>query len=993
MARISQDDFSGQSDASGNKTVEIDAHGQDTIEVPSNDFIADSEMSREGQDLVLEAPDGSTLIVNNYFTAEPAPTIESPDGSILTPNLVNSFLNSPAQFAQASTMADVSPIGAVEESKGDATVIRADGTSEPITLGTPIYEGDTIETSGDGAVNIVFIDETSMAVSENARLSVDDYQFDPSTESGETNLSVLRGVFVYTSGLIGRDDPDDVMIDTPVGSIGIRGTIIAGKIQPGGESEITVVEGAIVVMNGASEFTLSQQYESVRLGGFNDNMEHLGVKPADDVGKTYGSVKDVLPKLFSSINDTASEESKNNETNQSQEDDAQASEEQPADDTQEQNTEEVIDDLSAQEALEEFSDILAQAGEEPAEVDPAKSNTSGKNSADSKALAERDSNTDNPLFLRGSKDASDSGRFKLTSSPVFENSEAGDVVARVSHSNLPAGTSFAISGPGAGNYVGTMNGNVFEVTLNTTVGAVGSSLGSFTVEATPPGGTTVSLTYSPVVADAAIHLNSDGGLQNYEFETATTTPALKTFDLNNDGSNDTITGNPNATSGGAPQAGQVLINGSTIIENPTPESGDHFGAGFDSIGDFNGDGITDFAVGAPENNNGGYGGEGKISVYSGTEANPFTEFRDTDGGGNGFGHKLSGIGDINGDGFSDILVRTAGTNANEAYVLFGSDTPASNVETGGLSGAEGFRIDAGGHDIVAGGSVGDINGDGIDDFAISLDNGSDINTYVAYGSDSGLSNMDLAYLENPDNALKLKHTGAGGQSYNVTGVGDVNGDGFDDFQLGVVGGHEFVVHGEAERNSDIVTDGSAADGNSSDGIIRATVDGQSLVGDADFSDNGMTFGLRMKGGGSDNTFSIGNEFFASIDGGKGYDTIRAGTPLDFSNINFEQIDQIECIQFGATGITITLTAENIFNMLKTSDTGELRIDGDGHPTSQLQIDATTPSVGSLQDQIVDALNEVGSGATYVGSNSGYDHYQVGDYNLYIDQGIDTTTVV
>ena len=69
------------------------------------------------------------------------------------------------------------------------------------------------------------------------------------------DFSVLKGVFVFTSGLIGREDPDDVNIDTPSGSIGIRGTIIAGDTNSG---EITVVEGAIVLRDFAgNEMTLA----------------------------------------------------------------------------------------------------------------------------------------------------------------------------------------------------------------------------------------------------------------------------------------------------------------------------------------------------------------------------------------------------------------------------------------------------------------------------------------------------------------------------------------------------------------------------------------------------------------------------------------------------------------------------------------------------------------------------------------------------------------
>ncbi|MEZ5902228.1 MAG: hypothetical protein R3D88_02830 [Alphaproteobacteria bacterium] len=124
--------------------------------------------------------------MQNYFGTEQSPLLEAPDGSILTENLVNSFLNSSPQYAQASSMTDESPVGAIEEMKGDATVTRIDGTSEPLTLGSPIYKGDVIETSETGA-EYPFHRRNSMAISNNARMAVDEYQYDPSTESGETN--------------------------------------------------------------------------------------------------------------------------------------------------------------------------------------------------------------------------------------------------------------------------------------------------------------------------------------------------------------------------------------------------------------------------------------------------------------------------------------------------------------------------------------------------------------------------------------------------------------------------------------------------------------------------------------------------------------------------------------------------------------------------------------------------------------------------------------
>lgn len=290
----------GNSDSS---TTTLQIEGS-KVELPDATYVRDAAIVRDGADLVLDGPNG-TVTVEGYFNAAEAPDLVTPEGYTLTPELVDSFARSPSQFAQSDTMNDVSPVGAVDEMSGEASITRLDGSVEPITIGTPIYQGDVIETSADGAVNISFIDETSFAVSEEARLAIDEYVFDPMTEAGTQNFSVLKGVFVFTSGLIGRDDPDDVNIDTPSGSIGIRGTIIAGNVDTG---EITVVEGAIVVRDHlGNEVTLDQQFETALMPS-DGGVENMGLMPARDVADRFDPVSRVSPTLFSSINDAIAEE-------------------------------------------------------------------------------------------------------------------------------------------------------------------------------------------------------------------------------------------------------------------------------------------------------------------------------------------------------------------------------------------------------------------------------------------------------------------------------------------------------------------------------------------------------------------------------------------------------------------------------------------------------------------------------------------------------------
>lgn len=274
------------------------------VELPNDSFVRDADMTRENMDLVLESPEG-TIIIEDYFSGFESPALTAPSGASLSPQLVNSFISSGNEYANAATSSDVSPIGSVQEMNGDATITRVDGTTETLSINTPVYQGDVIETDAGSAVNIVFIDESSFAVSEETRLAIDEYVFDPASQGGVQNFSVLKGVFVYTSGLIGREDPDDVAIETPVGSIGIRGTIIAGDVDQG---EITVVEGAIVLRNTAGEeMTLASQFETGKFLPDNRGIQNLGQKSANDVVEKFSVVSNVAPTLFSSINDAAAE--------------------------------------------------------------------------------------------------------------------------------------------------------------------------------------------------------------------------------------------------------------------------------------------------------------------------------------------------------------------------------------------------------------------------------------------------------------------------------------------------------------------------------------------------------------------------------------------------------------------------------------------------------------------------------------------------------------
>lgn len=1113
MARIVDGLKSGgnSSETYGPKIISLD--GSTSISVPHCGYTGDAQMSRDGHDLVLESPDGNIIIIEGYFLAEPAPLIEAEDGSVLTPELVESFAKSSLQFAQSSSINDESPVGAIEEIKGEAIIIRANGTQDIVTIGTPVYQGDIIETSETGAVNIVFLDETSMAISKDARFAINEYTFDPSNESGSTNFSILRGVFVFTSGLIGRDDPDDVEIETPVGSIGIRGTIIAGNIDPGGETEISVLEGAIVVRNGFGEKTLSTQFETVKLGGYDQPMSDSIVLSANDVGNKFGAVSDVAPTLFSAVNDSVQENRANTPQSQSQNNGESAEDSNNTNSESSNEGTEPTQEAQPEPAQQQKGDVgdrLLQTGFEKAEF-----NEGGKDlglKAQAPQIQTQDGTKTGPQVsvktppsapnkaATGEKTGEDKllnteplpPQTTQTTAPQINS----DNTLHINSPNAARGVSVIIDN--IGNEIGydlTAIGDAnndgyadFMFTNNTANTSQNHSYIVYGSAAGIPSGMLPNLTSSNITTIS----DSDAGagdittlLNNIPGTNHNNTVIAGIGDFDGDGIEDYIIGQRYADDGSNINSGNAaIVSGAPASGLNVPDisiflgisSGDQFGYAITGVGDVNNDGYADVLIGAP-GSDGSYADSGKaylvygadvigttISTTSLLSVNGMTFYGsaygehfatsvagagdfDSDGksdfiigapGGNrativtdtntidihhtasgyGFGEEVQGLGDINGDGKSDVMI--AGSIAtNEAYFVSGGLIADITDIDNYLTSANIVKINTGSQSLLGGGAIGDWNGDGYDDFAVAVSNGTNADIYVLYGTQNifGKTTIDLNFLSNPQNAFKMIYEGGGAANFLIEGLGDIDGDGFDDMGIGISSynasntsstindGQIIVVEGRDANNSILEASNTTAN------HLIASADDISLVGNqySNVIEDGNHTNVNMRGGAGNDSFEIHNTLFRSIDGGTGYDSIITGTSLDFTNIDFEQINSIEKIQVQQSNQTITLTLENIFNMLKTSDVIQVN---PGVYKQTLKIEEATGVTGTtlILDLDGDGVNDghgnnnddvatitaamstyLGSDPTVTGSaNAGataFNSFEIGNYTLYIDNNI------
>ncbi|WP_409997176.1 VCBS domain-containing protein [Bradyrhizobium cosmicum] len=195
--------------------------------VPDPNLIFNGEFKRAGLDLVL-SHDGHEFVVHDYFRGDKRAAIASPDGAHLTGDIVNA-LTGHVQYAQAAGgIAAAQVIGHVTKLSGSATAIR-NGVSVILNNGDNVEKGDVVSTGGDSTLGITFIDGTVFGLSSNARMVLNEMVYDPNGSSNSSLLSLVAGTITFVAGETAKHG--DMKIDTPVATMGIRGTAVLTQIN------------------------------------------------------------------------------------------------------------------------------------------------------------------------------------------------------------------------------------------------------------------------------------------------------------------------------------------------------------------------------------------------------------------------------------------------------------------------------------------------------------------------------------------------------------------------------------------------------------------------------------------------------------------------------------------------------------------------------------------------------------------------------------------
>ena len=202
----------------------------DHIEIDDLNFLITAHFSKVGSDLVLSDGHGTKLVLTSYFCWSKRPDLVS-HGALIPADLVSRLAGAspPVQFAQAGAPAGALVIGHCDRVVGRATVQHENGVVDEMHPGDVLLKGDVVQTSDGASLTFSLIDGTAFNMGADARMVLSELVYDSNSTSNSASISLLKGAFTFVAGQVAHTG--DMKIDTPVATMGIRGTTVNAFID------------------------------------------------------------------------------------------------------------------------------------------------------------------------------------------------------------------------------------------------------------------------------------------------------------------------------------------------------------------------------------------------------------------------------------------------------------------------------------------------------------------------------------------------------------------------------------------------------------------------------------------------------------------------------------------------------------------------------------------------------------------------------------------
>lgn len=135
-------------------------------------------------------------------------------------------------------------IGVAAALRGELIRVRAVESGDdfgPLFSGTRIFLGDEMEVASDCRMQIMLIDETVFTLGSGAKLTMEEFVYDPTTQTGSMTTQITKGAFRFVSGKLAKSSPEAIKVKLPSASLSIRGTQVARIVNENGNSQIILV--------------------------------------------------------------------------------------------------------------------------------------------------------------------------------------------------------------------------------------------------------------------------------------------------------------------------------------------------------------------------------------------------------------------------------------------------------------------------------------------------------------------------------------------------------------------------------------------------------------------------------------------------------------------------------------------------------------------------------------------------------------------------------
>ncbi|MDA7576472.1 FecR domain-containing protein [Candidatus Pelagibacter sp.] len=140
--------------------------------------------------------------------------------------------------------------------------------NEQLSTGSKIYFGDTIIVKEKSNAQILLLDETALTIGEKSELTIDDFVYDPKSKVGKIVSNIKIGTVRIVTGEISNQNPDNLEVNIPTGSVGARGTefvVVTESDQkstvvllgPGKKNSLGMVPGILNISDGINTVSVS----------------------------------------------------------------------------------------------------------------------------------------------------------------------------------------------------------------------------------------------------------------------------------------------------------------------------------------------------------------------------------------------------------------------------------------------------------------------------------------------------------------------------------------------------------------------------------------------------------------------------------------------------------------------------------------------------------------------------------------------------------------